>query len=196
MLNNIAGIEQLILARTVELTEDTSLYMTIADELEKTGDTDLIKRAEFIRRQCRGDKAEDLLNAYRERWGIPVFDEDLVTADDFERGFLSRFRDHTTSWADNQKAKAWFLSSFEARFVRVYEFWWCDNGPDEVVDTRIGDYKTILESLLADRDYEVLKSPVFTKTELDDFIKHFQHGTGGFSIDEIIECYISDNPNY
>jgi len=196
MINEIKGLERLFQSRTHQLTEDTTFYLTIADELEISGDKELIKRAEFIRRQCNGDKANKLFNQYRESWGIPNFKEDLVTADDFERGFLYRFRDHTTSWSDNQDAKEWFLNSFEARFAKIYELWSCDNGPEEIIETRTGDYKTILKSLLADGDFEVLRSPIFTKTELDDFIRNYLPVDGDFSIDEIIEHYINGNPNY
>lgn len=196
MVNKIKGLERLIQSRTLQLTEDTTLYLTVADELERTGDKELIKRAEFIRRQCNGDKADNLFNDYRKSWGIPNFKEDLVTTDDFERGFLYRFRDHTTSWSDNQNAKEWFLNSFEARFVQIYELWSCDNGPEEIIETRTGDYKTILKSLLADGDYEVLTSSIFTKTELDDFIRNYRPVDGDFLIDEIIEDYINVNPNY
>mgnify|MGYP005831286947 CR=1 FL=1 len=65
------------------MTEGTTLYLTIADELEISGDKELIKRAKFIRRQCNGDKADNLFNECRESWGIPNFKEDLVTADYF-----------------------------------------------------------------------------------------------------------------
>jgi hypothetical protein len=196
MVNKIKGLERLIQSRTPELTEDVTLYLTVADELERTGDKELIKRAEFIRRQCNGDKADNLFNDNRESWGIPNFREDLVTVDDFERGFLFRFRDHTTSWSDNQRAKEWFLNSDEARFVQVYEFWICDNGPDEIFMAKTGDYKTILNSLLADTDYEVLTSPAYSKEELDSFIRTHQPKKGDYPIGELIEFYISRNPNY
>jgi hypothetical protein len=196
MVNKIKGLEKLIQSRTLELTEDKELYFKTADELEKTNDKDLIKRAEFIRRQCNGDTADKFFNDNRDSWGIPNFSEDLLTAEDFKRGFLFKFRDHTTSWSDNQKAKKWFLNSFESRFVQVYELWSCDNGPEEIIETRTGDFKTILESLLADGDYDVLTSAIFTKQELDNFIRTYQPKNGDFSIDEIIEDYISLNPNY
>ena len=196
MVNKIKGLEKLIQSRTLGLTEDKELYFKIADEFEKTNEGDLIKRAEFIRRQCNGDTADKFFNENRESWGIPNFSENLVTSDDFRRGFLYKFRDHTTSWSDNQEAKKWFLNSFESRFVQVYELWSCDNGPEEIVETRTGDFKTILNSLLADGDYDVLTSAIFTKQELDSFIRTYQPKNGDFSVDELIEDYISENPNY
>jgi hypothetical protein len=196
MINKINGLEKLINSRTLKLTEDIEPYLKVADDLEKTKLKELINRAEFIRRQCNGDLSDKFFNDNRESWGIPNFNEDLVTADDFKRGFLYKFRDHTTSWSDNQDAKKWFLNSFESKFVQIYELWSCDNGPGEVIETRTGDFKTILESLLADKDYEVLTSTIFTKQELDSFIRTYQHENGDFSIDEIIEDYISGNPNY
>lgn len=196
MVQKSKELERLIQSRTLELTENISLYLNVADDFEKTGDKGLIERADFIRRQCNGDKAESLFNEKRQNWNIPNFSEDLVTANDFERGFLYKFRDHTTSWSDNQVAKQWFLNSFEARFVQVYELWSCENGPEEIIETRIGDYKTILKSLLVDGDYEVLKSPVFTKQELNDFISIHRPSHSDFSLDEIIRDYITINPNY
>jgi len=196
MVNKIKGLEKLIQSRTLGLTEDKDLYFKIADELEKTNEGELIKRADFIRKQCNGDSGESIFNENRETWGIPKFSEDLIKADDFKRGFLYKFRDHTTSWTDNQRAKEWFLNSSEARFVQIYELWSCDNGQEEIIETRTGDYKTILKSLLADGDYEVLSSPAFSKQELDNFIKTYRPDNGDFSIDEIIEDYINLNPNY
>jgi CRISPR/Cas system-associated protein Cas5 (RAMP superfamily) len=196
MLNKIKALERLIQLRTPGLTEDISLYLNVADEFEKTDHKELIKRADFIRRQCSGDKAEKLFNNNRKSWGIPNFSEDLVTVDDFKRGFLYKFRDHTTSWSDNQKAKKWFLNSFEAKLVQVYEFWSCDNGKEEIIETRTGDYKSILKSLLAQGDYEVLTSPTFRKQELDDFVRTHLPMDGDFTVDEIISEYINVNPNY
>jgi len=178
------------------MTEDTNLYLAFADELDKTNQVELIKRAEFVRRQCNGEVADKIFEENREAWGIPKFREELLTADDFKRGFLYRFRDHTTSWSDNQIAKEWFLNSDEARFVQVYEFWICDNGPDEIFMTKTGDYKTILNSLLADTDYEVLTSPAFSREELENFIRTHQPDEGDFPMEELIEFYISRNPNY
>jgi hypothetical protein len=103
MVNKIKGLEKLIQSRTLELTEDKELYLEIADKLEKTSDKDLVKRAEFIHRQCNGDTADKFFYDNRESWGILNFNEDLVTADDFKRGFLHKFRDHTTSWSYNQE---------------------------------------------------------------------------------------------
>jgi hypothetical protein len=120
----------------------------------------------------------------------------LITIDDFRRGFLYRFRDHTTSWSENQEAKTWFLHSMEARFISVYECWICDKGPEEKIETKTGDYKTILKSLLAEGDYEVLTSPVFSKEELSEFIKTYSEKDGDFTIEEITEDYIRENPNY
>lgn len=189
-------IRDLAQLRTFELTEDKELYLQVAAELEKTNQRELVKRAEFIRRQCSGDNAEDLFNENRESWGIPNFREELVTVEDFRRGFLYKFRDHTTSWGDDQKAREWFLTSFEATFVQVYEFWTCDNGPEEVVETKTGNYKAILNSLLVEGAHEVLISPAFSKQELDEFVKTYQPTPQDFSMEEIVEMYIQENPNY
>jgi len=196
MVYKIKGLERLIQSRTLDLTEDKNLYLTAAVELELTGELELVKRAAFIRGQCDNENVDKLFSENREKWGIPNFKEDLVTIDDFKKGFLHKFRDHTTSWTENQEAKEWFLNSLEARFVQVYELWSCDNGPEEIIDTRTGDYKTILKSLLADGDYDVLTSPIFTKNDLDDFINEYRPSDGDLSVDDIIEDYINENPNY
>ena len=133
---------------------------------------------------------------YRQEWGVDNFDEDIVSVNDFKRGFFYTFRDHTTSWSDNQKAKEWFLTSIEGRFIRRYELWSCDNGIDECIEMREDSYKEILLSLLKDCDYEVLTSPVFSKSELNEYIKSFKQQAGDYTIEEIIEDYIERNINY
>ena len=42
------------------MTEDKDLYLAIADELKKTNQTKLIKRAELLRRQCKGEVANEV----------------------------------------------------------------------------------------------------------------------------------------
>jgi len=186
----------LAVRRTNDLSEPLDLYLQIANELTESKLAANKTRAEFIRMQCEGAESENLFNRNREAWEIPNFDEDLITADDFKRGFLWCFRDHTPSWRQNQEAKQWFLNSSEATFVRCYELWMCDNGYDECIEIREGSYKEILISLLNDADYEVLTSPAFTNTELQHFIDNYDVEEGDFSIEEIIEEYISKNPNY
>ena len=196
MLEDFHLIQHLAGIRTTDLSEPVDLYLRAAEELEATHRHNYITRANFIREQCNGKSGNEIFDKYREDWGIWDFKENLITIDDFKRGFLWRFRDHTTSWCDNQKAKSWFLTSLEALFVRRYEFWTCDNGKDECIEVREGSYKEILVSLLKDQDYEVLCSPVFSKTELTDFIKNYDLENGDFSIEDIIEYYIEPNPNY
>lgn len=196
MLEVIEQIEILASTRTNDLSEPVDLYLKVADQLEAAYRPNYITRVKFIREQCNGESGQETFDKHREDWGIWDFDEDILTVDDFKRGFLWRFRDHTTSWNDNQKAKTWFLTSPEGLFVRRYEFWTCDNGYDECVEVREGSYKEILLALLKDGDYEVLCSPVFTKSELQDFINTYVPKPGDFSIEEIIEDYIEANPNY
>jgi hypothetical protein len=196
MLEEIEQIELLATMRTGDLSEPVELYLQIADRLEATYRHNFITRAKFIREQCEGKDGKELFDKHREDWDIWDFDENLVTVEDFKRGFLWRFRDHTTSWNDNQKAKTWFLTSPEGQFVRRYEFWTWDNHFDECIEVREGGYKEILLSLLKDGDYEVLCSPVFAKSELEDFIKNYDPQNGDFTIEEIIEEYIEANPNY
>lgn len=196
MLEDIKDLELLASIRTIDLSEPIDLYFKVADELQSTNRHNYISRANFIREQVNGKDGRDIFDKSREDWGIWNFDENILTVDDFRRGFLWCFRDHTTSWNDNQKAKTWFLTSPEGIFVRRYEFWTCDKGFDECIEVREGSYKEILLSLLKDGDYEVLSSPAFSKSELTDFIKTYQPQNGDSEIDEIIEDYIGANPNY
>jgi hypothetical protein len=196
MLNSIQDIYLLASARSNNLSEPLDIYLKIVNELEAANNPNNISRAKFITEQINGNRGKEIFDANREEWGINNFEEDILAVDDFKRGFLWCFRDHTTSWRDNQKAKTWFLNSIEAIFIRRYEFWTCDNGFDECIDVREGSYKEILLSLLKDGDYEVLSSPVFTKEELNDFVKKYNPQSGDFTIEGIIEDYIESNPNY
>jgi hypothetical protein len=196
MLENIKDLESLASERTIDFSEPTELYIKVADELKSTNRHDYVSRANFILEQLNDKDGRETFDKFREDWGIWNFDETILKVDDFKRGFLWRFRDHTTSWADNQKAKTWFLTSPEGIFVRRYEFWTCDNGFDECIEVREGSYKEILLSLLKDGDYEVLSSPVFSKSELTEFIKTYQPQNGDYEIDTIIEDFIEANPNY
>jgi len=196
MLEDIKDLELLASSRTIDLSEPTNLYFKVAEELQLTNRLGYVSRANFILEQLTDKDGRDIFDKFREDWGIWNFAENILTVDDFKRGFLWRFRDHTTSWRDNQLAKIWFLTSSEALFVRRYEFWTCDNGFDECIEVREGSYKEILLALLKDGDYEVLCSPVFSKSELTDFIKTYQPQDGDFEIDEIIEDHIEANPNY
>ncbi len=196
MLNSFQDIYYLTSIRTNNLSEPIDIYLKIIKELEATNNSNNISRAKFIAEQINGNRGKEIFDANREEWGINNFDEELLTVNDFKRRFLWCFRDHTTSWSDNQKAKTWFLNSIEAIFVRRYEFWTCDNGFDECIDVREGSYKEILLSFLKDGDYEVLSSPVFSKDELNNFIKTYNPLNGDFTIGEIIEDYIESNPNY
>jgi hypothetical protein len=196
VLDEIKYIEELASVRTIDLSEPLDLYFKVEEELDATHRHDFISRAKFIREQCNGGSGKEIFDKHREEWGIWNFDEELITVDDFKRGFLWKFRDHTTSWSDNQKAKTWFLTSPEGLFVRRYEFWTCDNGYDECTEVREGGYKEILLSLLKDGDYEVLCSEAFSKHELEDFIKNYDPESGNYLIENIIEEYIEANPNY
>jgi hypothetical protein len=196
MLEKIQLIQELAGIRTNDLSEPINLYLKVAKQLENTYRHNYITRAKFIREQCDGNSGREMFDKYSEDWGIWDFKEKLIAADDFKRGFLWCFRDHTTSWCDNQKAKHWFLTSPEALFVSRYEFWTCDNGIDECIEVREGNYKEILVSLLKDQDYEVLCSQVFSRTDLTDFINGYEPLNGDFSIEDIIENYIEPNPNY
>ena len=122
MLNDIEQIGLVASTRTNDLSEPLDLYLKVANELEATLRLEYLARAKFIREQCKGDNGKELFDKYREEWNINNFDEDILTVDDFKRGFLWKFRDHTTSWSDNQKAKTWFLNSPEGYLLDVTNF--------------------------------------------------------------------------
>ncbi len=196
MLAHINDITLLSSNRTIDLSEPTDLYFKAASELRSTKRHHCISRGDFILAQLSGKDGREIFDAHREEWGIGLFEENILIADDFKRGFLWCFRDHTTSWNDNQKAKNWFLTSPESTFVRRYAFRTCDRGFDECVEIREGSCKEIPIALLTDGDYDVLRSPAFSKTELTNFIETYQPRNGHYEIGEIIEGYSSANPNY
>ncbi|GAB2720765.1 hypothetical protein GCM10011495_36150 [Hymenobacter frigidus] len=171
--------------------KSNELRLELAQRLEALETEASKSRAAFIRNQ----DAENF-NANREAWGIPSFSEGLVEIDDFKNGFLWKFRAHTTSWNHNQHADEWFHTSLEARSVTRYEFRNCDEGPGKVDFVLTGNYKSILQQLLADHIHEVLISPVFSKDELAEYIDNFSEDEEDYLLEDVIEDYISRNPNY
>lgn len=171
--------------------DSSELRLELAQRLEALETEASKSRAAFIRNQNTEN-----FNANREAWGIPNFSEELVEIDDFKDGFLWRFRAHTTSWGDNQHADEWFYTSLEARSVTRYEFWDCDERPEKADVVFTGTYKTILQQLLADHVHEVLISPAFSKDELAEYIDNFSEAAEDYLLEELIEDYISRNPNY
>ena len=49
---------------------------------------------------------------------------------------------------------------------------------------------------MAEHVYEVLISPAFSKEELTDYVNNFSEDDEDYSLDEVIEDYISQNPNF
>ncbi|HET9502568.1 MAG TPA: hypothetical protein VFO93_03445 [Hymenobacter sp.] len=186
----LAGITELPL-EWEQLIKSSEFRSEIASALDAKGTEPAKTRAAFIRNQDATN-----FNANREAWGIPAFLEELVEVSDFENGFMWRFRAHTTSWSENQHADQWFLTSLEARSISRYEFWSCDEGPDKLEFVIEGNYKSILSQLLAEQVYEVLISPVFSSEELDEYIANFSEDEEDYELEEVIEEYISQNPNY
>jgi tetratricopeptide (TPR) repeat protein len=155
------ALQALQAARAKRHSDPREAALGVAAALEDAGLPEGAARAEFIRRQCAGKRADGLFDAHRERWGIPDYREDLVLAEDFRHGFLWRFRDHSTAFSDNYQALTWFLCSPEARFVQAYDF---EGGLEGE-----GPYKALMEREVAwglPGTIEVLDSPVFT---LDDY---------------------------
>ena len=189
-------LDAIIKARTNDLCGSIDTSLTFADQLSKFDNESAKSRAAYIRMQCSGIDTEDFFEQHRESWGIPKFDEDLITNDDFKNGFLFTFRDHSTSWCDDVEAREWFFRSIEARFVRHYQFWACDNGPEEILFSANGDYKSIMWTIVNDyQDYSALASPVFTKHELKDFYRDFDEEKGDYLKEELLEI-IEENPNW
>jgi hypothetical protein len=174
-----------------QLIKEAEFRLEIAVKLESEGTEPAKTRASFIRSQD-----VENFNANREAWGIPNFAEELVEYNDFKDGFMWRFRAHSTSWGENQYADEWFLTSIEARSITRYEFWNCDEGPDTLDFAIDGDYKSILSQLLAEKVYEVLISPVFSREELAKYIADYSEDEEEYELEEVIEEYISQNPNF
>jgi hypothetical protein len=155
------ALQALEAARTQRHPDPRQAALGVAAALEDAGWPEAATRAQFIRHQCAGERADGLFATDRERWGIPDYREDLVLATDFRHGFLWHFRDHSTASSDNQQAKTWFLCSPEARFVQAYDFEGSLEGE--------GPYKGLLERDVAwglPGSLEVLDNPVFT---LEDY---------------------------
>jgi hypothetical protein len=185
-------LDQLLEAAENDSIEDLLFY---ASYLESSDEDSVKARGTLIRLQCQGMEAEDLFEAYRESWGIPRFQEDLLTASDFRNGFLWTFRDHTSSWSEDQEARDWFYTNIEARFVRKYEFWSDDRGPKDVLFRKSGKYKEILLDLIQETEFGPLISPVFTKEELQYFIDRHDVDDLGIQKDVLVEI-IEQNINW
>lgn len=87
MLEDIKDLELLASIRTIDLSEPIDLYFKVADELQSTNRHNYISRANFIREQVNGKDGRDIFDKSREDWGIWNFDENILTVDDFRRGF-------------------------------------------------------------------------------------------------------------
>jgi tetratricopeptide (TPR) repeat protein len=170
-------------ARTECHPDPREAALGVAAALEDVGVPEAAARAEFIRRQCAGERADGLFATYRERWGIPDYREDLVLAKDFRHGFLWHFRDHSTAFSDNLQAQTWFLCSPEARFVQGYDF---EGGLEGE-----GPYKALVEREVAwglPGSIEVLDCPVFT---LDDY-RRFATDPAFVKAQEALRWYLRD----
>lgn len=165
----LPSLAALLPRRTLELDEPLALYEAVIRDLRELAPA----RAEFIERQCAGEVADDLFDRYAEAWGIPTFEEDLVSASDFRRGFLYVFRDHTDSWSENLLARHWFYTSPEAQFARRYELWSAEEGEEEErVDLREGDYRSIVHGLFEEgEEYAALVSPAFGAAEFSQIAR-------------------------
>ena len=180
----------------LKATESNSIedLLVCARSLESSNTDSMKARGTLIRLQCQGLEAEDLFEAYRESWGIPIFHENLITVSDFKNGFLWKFRDHTSSWDEDQEAREWFYTNIEARFVRRYEFWSADRGSEERMFGKSGKYKQILSALIREAELGPLISPVFTKEELQSFIDRHDEDDLGIqkeALTDIIEQNIN-----
>ena len=166
---SLPSLQAILDARSASLDEPLSLYEAAARELRPSAPA----RADFIEAQCRGEEATELFEIYREAWGIPKFDEGLVTAADFRRGFLWTFRDHTSAWSHDVEARDWFYTSPEARFARRLELWSEDDGDEECTDSREGPWAQLVRAMFSDGqdDLAALVSPVFSAAEFGAFRK-------------------------
>ncbi len=170
---SLPSLQAILAARTAALDEPLALYAAAARELRSVAPA----RADFIEAQCRGEVAGELFEIYREAWDIPKFDEGLVAATDFRRGFLWTFRDHTASWAQDALAREWFFTAPEARFARRLELWSESAVPggdraggaaaEECTDALEGPHGELVRAIFGDGEGELsaLVSPAFSATE-------------------------------
>lgn len=160
---SLPALQAILAARTAALDEPLHLYAAAARALRPVAPA----RADFIDAQCGGEVAEDLFDIYREAWDVPTFDEGLVCAADFRRGFLWTFRDHTSSWSQDALARRWFFTSPEAQFARRLELWNADAGEEELTYAREGDYGELVRAIFGDGegDLVALVSAAFSAAE-------------------------------
>lgn len=157
---SLPSLQALLAARTAALSEPLALYAAAARDLRGAAPA----RASFIEAQCRGEEAADLFDLYREAWDVPRFDEVVLNAGDFRRGFLWTFRDFTTSWADGA-AREWFCTAPEAQFARRLELWSGAEGDERCTATLEGSYAELVRRLFEGGALEALLSPVFGAAE-------------------------------
>jgi hypothetical protein len=180
-----ADLDEIIAAAA---NNETDELLSFASKLADLGTASAKARAAFIRLQIGGIETEDLFEEYRESWGIPKFEDDLVTIGDFKNGFLWTFRDHTSTWTDDVEAREWFYTNIEARFARRYEYWSRDHGREEMLLLESGDYKNILYSIIDKHaDYSPFASPVFSHEELRIFYDNYDEDSDGFFKESLIE---------
>lgn len=185
----------LIQIRCSELCDNLDLYRSFANLLKQHHSEAAQTRAEFILRQSEGDVSEDFFLKHCEKWGIPVFREELLTATDFKYGFLWTFRDHSTSFGEDQEARNWFYTHKEAQFIMRYQFWDWSNDDKEIVYDHSGNYSSIIRMMVQQQQYEALISPVFSKSDLTSFIVSYDETKEGLPIEDIMEI-LGNNPNW
>lgn len=89
-----------------------------------------------------------------------------------------------------------FFYSIEAKFVKHYQFMTCYNGPDEILFSSSGDYKSIMWTGVKDsHDYLPLISSVFTKQELTYFYNTFKEIFVDYEKEDLLEM-IGENPKW
>lgn len=185
----------LIQIRASELCDNIDLYRSFSNQLKRHNSEAAQTRAEFILRQLEGDISEHFFLNHCEKWGIPIFKEELVTAADFKYGFLWTFRDHSTSYVEDQEARHWFYTHKEAQFIMNYEFWHCDNGNEEISIQQYGSYAAIIRRFVKQQQYEALISPIFSKTDLRTFMVSYDEEREGLPIEDVLEI-LENNPNW
>ncbi len=106
-----------------------------------------------------------LVARHRRAWSIPDFAENLIAANDFRRGFLYTFRDHSDSWSDNLAARDWFFTSPEARFAVRYQLWSSEDDGERCVEEHVGTYKQIVDALLDAGMESALQCPLVSREQ-------------------------------
>ena len=111
----LALIDRQILNRAIKQrtnsNEPINEFLKIAQILSEDQNDSAKTRAEFIVRQCNGERCYEYFEKHQESWGIPNFQDHLVTVNEFKNGFLWTMKDYTTAFEENHQ-RVWSIINY------------------------------------------------------------------------------------